>query len=75
MLFPYFAHTRQESKGKRYAAKRHSHQPVAREGGSKNRRKFWVKLFSKSFEERRLFEKKGGTKKTFIIFYQWVVFK
>ncbi|PYD57797.1 hypothetical protein CFR75_04815 [Komagataeibacter xylinus] len=74
MLFPYFAHTRQESKGKRYAAKRHSHQPVAREGGGKNRRKFWVKLFSKSFEERRLFEKRRHPK-IFIIFYQWVVFK
>ncbi|AZV37702.1 hypothetical protein CFR75_02655 [Komagataeibacter xylinus] len=33
-----------------------------------------AKLFSKSFEERRLFEKRRHPK-TFIIFYQCVVFK
>ncbi|WP_167402084.1 hypothetical protein [Komagataeibacter swingsii] len=33
-----------------------------------------MKLFAKASKERRLFEKRQHPK-TFIIFYQWVVFK
>ncbi|WP_231289837.1 hypothetical protein, partial [Komagataeibacter europaeus] len=36
-------------------------------------KKFLVKLFSKSFEERRLFEKKGSTKRLYISHYKQAI--